>query len=242
MLLRHLLLFLHVCQLIRRVAVRREKKWVPLCKEQCDALRASQLENACGDLNAGKATFTPAQQELSKVVCEYQRAVHAGSVYNILDEIKPVLDHIAAENTSSGPVGVADLLAILKAQHAAVRNARSNAPGGAASLQSQRAALTGSLGYMEGAYLKLMEQRVRSNRQTAMAGGTGSLSALIQGFIMASSRQPGSGGAVLVPPSRQSVAWQQVRLELEACIWGHMALKTSATIMNMPHSSQPHLS
>jgi hypothetical protein len=159
--------------------------------------------------SAGKATFTPAQQELSKVVCAYQRAVHAGTAHDIIEEVKPVLD-LCTPDQAAGPVGVTELLAILKSQSSAVRSARSARAGGSSAVLSQRAALRGSLDYMEAAYLKLMEQRVRSNRQTAMAGGTGSVAALIQGFITASSRSP--GGAMLVPPTRQSVAWQQVRL------------------------------
>ena len=112
---------------------------------------------------------------------------------------------------STGPVSVNELLSILKSQSTAARKARSSNPGGSAAAQSQRAALQGSLDYMESAFMKLMEQRVRNNRQAAMAGGTGSVSALIQGFI--SSSRP-AGNAMLVPPTRQSIAWQQVCLDL----------------------------
>ena len=142
-------------------------------------------------------------------MCAYQRAVHGGSAFDVLEEVKPVLELTMSDQATTGPVSVNELLSILKSQSASVRSARSSNPGGTAAAQSQRAALKGSLDYMQSAYMKLMEQRVRSNRQTAMAGGTGSVSALIQGFITASSR--GNGSTMLVPPTRQSIAWQQVR-------------------------------
>lgn len=154
----------------------------------------------------GKATFTPAQQELTKAVRTYLRSTQAGASFQALDELQRVLKDLTPDGTQPAH-RASEVLLILRSQVECMSSSTSSRGGPA---RAQLAALEGSLKYLENAYLKLMEQRVRSDRQMAMAGGTGSTASLIQGFITSSSRA--AGGKSFVPLGRQALAWQQARL------------------------------
>lgn len=153
---------------------------------------------------SGKATFNPAQQELTKAVRNYLRSSQAGTSFSALDELQRVLKDLTPDGTQPSN-RASEVFLILRSQTDCIASSSSSRSGAA---RAQLAALEGSLKYLESSYLKLMEQRVRADRQMAMAGGTGSIASLIQGFVTSSSRAV--GGKVLVPLGRQALAWQQV--------------------------------
>lgn len=165
---------------------------------------------------SGKATFTPAQQELTKAVRNYLCSSQAGTTFHALDELQRVLKDLTPDGTQPSS-RASEVLQILRSQTECMSSSTSSRGGGTA--RAQLAALEGSLKYLETAYLKLMEQRVRADRQMAMAGGTGSVASLIQGFVTSSSRA--AGGKSFVPLGRQALAWQQVRLGIEVCCCAH---------------------
>lgn len=153
----------------------------------------------------GKATFTPAQQELTKSVKAYLRSSQVGTSFSALDELQRVLKDLTPDGTQPAN-RASEILAILRSQTECINSSSSSRGRGPA--RAQLAALEGSLKYLESSYLKLMEQRVRADRQMAMAGGTGSTESLIQGFVTSSSRA--AGGKAFLPLGRQALAWQQV--------------------------------
>lgn len=154
---------------------------------------------------SGKATFTPAQQELTKAVRDYLRSSQAGASFSALDELQRVLKDLTPDGTEPSN-RASEVFLILRSQTDCIASSSSSRGSGAA--RAQLAALEGSIKHLESSYLKLMEQRVRADRQMAMAGGTGSITSLIQGFVTSSSRAV--GGKVFVPLGRQALAWQQV--------------------------------
>lgn len=161
---------------------------------------------------SGKSTLTPAQQELTKAVRNYLRSSQAGTTFSALDELQRVLKDLTPDGTQPSN-RASEVFLILRSQTDCIASLSSTRGGGKA--LAQLAALEGSLKYLESSYLKLMEQRVRADRQMAMAGGTGSVSSLIQGFVTSSSRT--SGAKSFVPLGRQALAWQQVRPILQPC-------------------------